>query len=592
IAFTQMGSFQKDARDSKRITNISTIAGAFDINMAAGKLINTSETSTEYNIVITGSTFTMTGYYGQINNKLLDSLKVYSKDITTTTDYPYSYSYFPTEKKYQVSSFLENSSNLPTTAHFIDRIINQTYADTTSTGYAYIKGNFSATGGINSLIPDTTAWTNAIGTPKVIFGSDTVVLGTSTSAPTPANGVCGSANTAPVSVAPTTDLCTTGNSTLVTTNIGDYTWNCEGINAGTAMNCTAPRQYTVNFDGNGGTTVSSINANYNTTITAPTPPTKTGYTFAGWYKDAGLTTAWNFTTDTVTVATTLYAKWIITTFTLSSSSVTSGTPITISHNCITPPTSYTSSNTAVATISATTITSLAAGTTNITPIGGNCNDSVTKVLVVTAPQYPGCSIPDIPVGGKYWAACNVGASQPSTAYVASANDSTIGTETTNGKYFQWGENVAWDYDGGVTSTDNCTWNRDTQACGASALGAWSATVSDVTSGGVDRWNDWSTTDTRGPCAPNYHVPTQTEWNIVYTTLGSTRNTLASTLKLPMAGSRYYTDGSLVVQSFYASYWSSSPDTTNAYYLDFTTTAAYLDFSYGRARSFSVRCLKN
>gem|GEM_PF-6949391 len=31
--------------------------------MAAGRLINTSETSTGYNIVITGSTFTMTGYY-------------------------------------------------------------------------------------------------------------------------------------------------------------------------------------------------------------------------------------------------------------------------------------------------------------------------------------------------------------------------------------------------------------------------------------------------------------------------------------------------------------------------------------------------
>ncbi|EKD25501.1 MAG: Cell wall/surface repeat protein, partial [uncultured bacterium (gcode 4)] len=286
---------------------------------------------------------------------------------------------------------------------------------------------------------------------------------------------------------------TTPNICTFVCNTG-YTW--DSVNEVCAVNI-----YTVTFNSNGGTTVSSINANYNTTITAPTPPTKTGYTFAGWYKDAWLTTAWNFTTDTVTVATTLYAKWIITTFTLSSSSVTSGTPITISHNCITPPTSYTSSNTAVATISATTITSLAAGTTNITPIGGNCNDSVTKVLVVTAPQYPWCSIPDIPVGWKYWAACNVWASQPSTAYVASANDSTIWTETTNWKYFQWWENVAWDYDGWVTSTDNCTWNRDTQACGASALWAWSATVSDVTSGWVDRWNDWSTTDTRWPCAP-------------------------------------------------------------------------------------------
>jgi len=180
--FMAFSGYQKDARDGKRITNVSTIAQWFDINMAAGRLINTSETSTGYNIVITGSTFTMTGYYWAINNTLLNSLKVYSKDITTTTDYPYSYSYFPTERKYQVSSFLEDSSNLPTAMNFID----QAYAET-STGYVFVKGNFSATGGINSLIPDTTVWTNAPITNglKTIPGSSTVVPGTSASAPPP-----------------------------------------------------------------------------------------------------------------------------------------------------------------------------------------------------------------------------------------------------------------------------------------------------------------------------------------------------------------------------------------------------------------------
>ncbi|HJJ28738.1 MAG TPA: InlB B-repeat-containing protein, partial [Methanocorpusculum sp.] len=35
----------------------------------------------------------------------------------------------------------------------------------------------------------------------------------------------------------------------------------------------------------------------------------TGYTFDKWYSDEELTTAWTFTTDTVTADTTLYAKW-------------------------------------------------------------------------------------------------------------------------------------------------------------------------------------------------------------------------------------------------------------------------------------------
>ena len=44
-------------------------------------------------------------------------------------------------------------------------------------------------------------------------------------------------------------------------------------------------------------------------ITKPEDPTRTGYTFKGWYKDAALTQEWNFETDTVTADITLYAKW-------------------------------------------------------------------------------------------------------------------------------------------------------------------------------------------------------------------------------------------------------------------------------------------
>ncbi|NUU58892.1 InlB B-repeat-containing protein, partial [Paenibacillus agri] len=39
---------------------------------------------------------------------------------------------------------------------------------------------------------------------------------------------------------------------------------------------------------------------------------KSGYTFAGWYKDQALSNKWSFTTDTVPAADiTLYAKWDI-----------------------------------------------------------------------------------------------------------------------------------------------------------------------------------------------------------------------------------------------------------------------------------------
>ncbi|HEY8805349.1 MAG TPA: InlB B-repeat-containing protein, partial [Clostridium sp.] len=73
-------------------------------------------------------------------------------------------------------------------------------------------------------------------------------------------------------------------------------------------------KYTVTFNSQGGKAVSSKIANYNSAITTPTAPTKAGYTFGGWYKEAGCLTAWNFTTNKVAVNTTLYAKWTVVTF--------------------------------------------------------------------------------------------------------------------------------------------------------------------------------------------------------------------------------------------------------------------------------------
>ena len=52
-------------------------------------------------------------------------------------------------------------------------------------------------------------------------------------------------------------------------------------------------------------------------LTKPADPTKAGYAFDGWYKEEELTTAWNFTTDTITDNITLYAKWNINQYTVT-----------------------------------------------------------------------------------------------------------------------------------------------------------------------------------------------------------------------------------------------------------------------------------
>ncbi len=72
-------------------------------------------------------------------------------------------------------------------------------------------------------------------------------------------------------------------------------------------------EYTLSFNLNGGTSapIASQKLYYNTLATAPASiPTRAGYTFAGWYKDAAGTMSWNFATDRMPDHdVTLYASW-------------------------------------------------------------------------------------------------------------------------------------------------------------------------------------------------------------------------------------------------------------------------------------------
>lgn len=74
---------------------------------------------------------------------------------------------------------------------------------------------------------------------------------------------------------------------------------------------TATATYTVTFDTQGGSSIPSLtNVTWGTKISAPNPkPSRSGYTFGGWYKESACQNAWNFAIDTVTANVTLYVKW-------------------------------------------------------------------------------------------------------------------------------------------------------------------------------------------------------------------------------------------------------------------------------------------
>ncbi len=72
----------------------------------------------------------------------------------------------------------------------------------------------------------------------------------------------------------------------------------------------------VSFQSNGGSSVADIQQAAGTDLTAPSAPTKTGYTFGGWYSDSGLSQSYTF--DQMPASnTTLYAKWNTVTYNIS-----------------------------------------------------------------------------------------------------------------------------------------------------------------------------------------------------------------------------------------------------------------------------------
>ncbi len=68
-------------------------------------------------------------------------------------------------------------------------------------------------------------------------------------------------------------------------------------------------QYTITFDSNGGTAVDAITQDYGTAVTAPTAPTKEGYTFAGWDKDIPA----SMPAENITIT----AKWTVNQYTIT-----------------------------------------------------------------------------------------------------------------------------------------------------------------------------------------------------------------------------------------------------------------------------------
>jgi hypothetical protein len=95
-----------------------------------------------------------------------------------------------------------------------------------------------------------------------------------------------------------------------------------------------------------------------------------------------------------------------------------------------------------------------------------------------------------------------------------------------------------------------------------------------------------------PCPDGYRVPTEAEWNAERLSWSSNNSAgaYASPVKLPLAGYRVFSSGSLRDAGFEGRYWSSTVSGSNSSLLRFNSSSGLIS-SEGLANGFSIRCLK-
>jgi hypothetical protein len=195
------------------------------------------------------------------------------------------------------------------------------------------------------------------------------------------------------------------------------------------------------------------------------------------------------------------------------------------------------------------------------------------------------------IGKKCWLDRNLGATAvTSTARSAYADDAAyiLAESASFGDLFQWGRGAdGHQLRNPLSGTINTQSAMDSPGHGDFIIGFSDWRLDNNN----DRWN--ANPIVNNPCPSGYRVSTEEELNAERTSWGSNNadGAFASPLKLPMAGIRFNSNGSLNNVGTFGFYWSSSVSSTFARDLDFSSSTALMG-TLLRADGLSVRCLKD
>ena len=185
-----------------------------------------------------------------------------------------------------------------------------------------------------------------------------------------------------------------------------------------------------------------------------------------------------------------------------------------------------------------------------------------------------------PTTGKTWMDRNLGASQVAT----SSTDALA-----YGDLYQWGRRA----DGHQcrNSVTTSTLSSIDQPIHGNFILSSNASLDWRSPQNNNLWQ--GVNGVNNPCPSGYRLPNEAELNAERTSWSSNNagGAFASPLKLPLAGNRNVSNGSIPNAGTVGHYWSSTVSNTNVLNLAFESTNALIDTNY-RAVGNSVRCIKN
>jgi len=208
-------------------------------------------------------------------------------------------------------------------------------------------------------------------------------------------------------------------------------------------------------------------------------------------------------------------------------------------------------------------------------------DGATLTLENGIPTWVGAYSVSNPNTEQIWMDRNLGATQVATSSTC---------EPAYGDLYQWGR-AADGHQIRTSATTDVLSSSDTPEHGNFIITNessfdWLTSQNDNLWQGVNGINN--------PCPSGYRLPTSAEWQAERETWSSDdpAGAFASTLKLPLAGSRTYETDFIILPGVSGKYWSSTTYNTDSYSLFINTNSGANITPYYRAYGCSVRCIKN